>query len=100
MWSWEHAIVAALVYSLVCHTIFRTTPGEYDTAVVVVVSVLPDVIDKLLAGLSAHRPVEPTARRAVGNRLLTKYLCREATPMDCAMSGQSSQPTDGEGIQR
>jgi len=49
MWPWEHAIFAYVIYSLFCHTYYRTAPGEYETAVVLLASVFPDVIDKTLS---------------------------------------------------
>ncbi|WP_226482863.1 metal-dependent hydrolase [Natrinema amylolyticum] len=49
MWPWEHAIVAYLSYSLLCHTVFRDSPGGLDAFAVVFASVLPDLIDKPLA---------------------------------------------------
>ena len=49
MWPWEHALLGYIVYSVVCHTYYRDAPGEYETAVVLIASVLPDVIDKTLA---------------------------------------------------
>ncbi|PCR90215.1 metal-dependent hydrolase [Natrinema ejinorense] len=49
MWPWEHAIVAYLLYSLCCHTVFRDSPGGLEAFAVVVAAVLPDLIDKPLA---------------------------------------------------
>ncbi|ELY82092.1 metal-dependent hydrolase [Natrinema pallidum] len=49
MWPWEHAIVAYLSYSLLCHVAVRDSPGGLDAFAVVVASVLPDLIDKPLA---------------------------------------------------
>ncbi|AGB32079.1 hypothetical protein C488_07902 [Natrinema pellirubrum DSM 15624] len=49
MWPWEHAIIGYLSYSLVCHLVFRTSPGGPDAFAVVFASVLPDLIDKPLA---------------------------------------------------
>lgn len=49
MWPWEHAILGYLSYSLVCHLLFRTSPGGLDAFAVVFASVLPDLIDKPLA---------------------------------------------------
>lgn len=48
MWPWEHAIVAYLAYSLLCHTVFRDSPGGLEAFAVVFASVLPDLIDKPL----------------------------------------------------
>ena len=48
MWPWEHALFGYVGYSLVCHAYYRDSPGEYDTAVVLLAAVLPDVIDKTL----------------------------------------------------
>jgi len=49
MWPWEHALFGYVVYSVVCHAHYRDAPGEYETAVVLIASVLPDVIDKTLS---------------------------------------------------
>ncbi|WP_222918978.1 metal-dependent hydrolase [Natrinema sp. SYSU A 869] len=49
MWPWEHAIVAYLLYSLLCHVVVRDSPGGLDAFAVVFASVLPDLIDKPLA---------------------------------------------------
>ncbi|SDD39930.1 metal-dependent hydrolase [Natrinema hispanicum] len=49
MWPWEHALFGYLVYSAVCHAHYRDAPGEYEAAVVLIASVLPDVVDKTLA---------------------------------------------------
>lgn len=49
MWPWEHAVFAYVCYSLVCRVIYRDIPGEYETGIVVVASILPDLIDKPLA---------------------------------------------------
>ncbi|QSW98883.1 metal-dependent hydrolase [Haloterrigena alkaliphila] len=49
MWPWEHAIVGYLVYSLLCHAVYRDSPGGLEAFAVVFASVLPDLIDKPLA---------------------------------------------------
>jgi len=49
MWPWEHALFGYVVYSVVCHAYYRDAPGEYETAIVLIASILPDVIDKTLA---------------------------------------------------
>ena len=49
MWPWEHAIVGYLVYSLFCHAVYRDSPGGLEAFAVVFASVLPDLVDKLLA---------------------------------------------------
>ena len=49
MWPWEHAIVAYLAYSLFCHAVYRDSPDGLEAGAVVVASVLPDLVDKLLA---------------------------------------------------
>jgi len=49
MWPWEHAIFAYVVYSLFCHTYSRTAPGEYETMIILLASIFPDVIDKTLS---------------------------------------------------
>lgn len=49
MWPWEHVIVGYLAYSLVCHVVFRDSPGGLEAFAVVFASVLPDLIDKPLA---------------------------------------------------
>lgn len=49
MWPWEHAIVGYLAYSLVCHAVFRESPGGLDAFAVVFASTFPDLIDKPLA---------------------------------------------------
>lgn len=49
MWPWEHAIVGYLAYSLFSRAYFREPPGERETSLVVLASILPDLIDKPLA---------------------------------------------------
>lgn len=49
MWPWEHVVVGYVAYSLVCHLVFRDSPGGWEAGAVVFGSLLPDLIDKPLA---------------------------------------------------
>ncbi|WP_339103618.1 metal-dependent hydrolase [Haloterrigena salinisoli] len=49
MWPWEHAIVAYLAYSVLCHTVYRDSPSGLEAIAVVFASVFPDLVDKSLA---------------------------------------------------
>lgn len=49
MMPWEHAVVGYIVFSLLVRALYHRPPSPKETAVVVLASVLPDVIDKPLA---------------------------------------------------